>query len=462
MTTVILCGGSGTRLWPMSRSLMPKQFIAFFSEPHQSLFQKTLDRNLPHTDSLLVVTNADHYFLALDQARDIGVHKARFLLEGSARNTAPAIALACLSLDPSEIVLVVPSDHLIKDQVAYDRAIKRACELAKEGFLVTFGIKPDRPETGFGYIQSQGEQVLSFKEKPDLATAESYLHSGDYHWNSGMFCFQASTLLEELERYAPTIKHACDSAHQSALQESPQLLRLSTSAMEQIPEESLDYALLEHSDKVRMVACDIGWSDLGSFESLHEELPQDAQGNSLSGAILLDCKENLILTAAKRQVAAIDLSNLMIIDTPDALLIAPQGSGQRVKEVVAQLKERGSDLHHTHLTVHRPWGSYTTLEEGKGYKIKRIVVAPQGRLSLQKHLHRSEHWIVISGVANVTIGDQTSKLYPNESTYIKMGETHRLANEETIPLVLIEVQTGNYTGEDDIIRLEDDYSRQAK
>ncbi|BBG65024.1 mannose-1-phosphate guanylyltransferase [Hydrogenimonas sp.] len=466
MTNIILCGGSGTRLWPISRTLMPKQFVKLFDD--SSLFQLTLRRNRKLCEEQLIVSNSEQYFPALDQLEELGVADNRFLLEPIGRNTAPAIALACFALGGEDLVLVTPSDHLIKDEKAYTAAVKRAEQLAKEGFLVTFGIEPSYPETGFGYIEADREDVKSFKEKPDIETAERYLKRNGsqngkdesrFYWNSGMFCFKVETFLEELKANAPEIYEASKMAYENSKSTEKGLIRIKHEDMAAIPEESIDYAVMEKSGKVKVVPCDIGWSDLGSFDALYDELPKDENGNTHNPAhVPLNSKNNLVL-GSERTIATIDVEDLIIVDTADALLISRKGSSQKVKQVVNTLKQSGSDLPTVHLTAHRPWGTYTVLENTPGYKIKRIVVKPGKRLSLQKHFHRSEHWIVVSGTATVTVGDETKLIRPNESTYIKMGEVHRLANEGKIPVVLIEAQVGEYTGEDDIVRLDDDFSR---
>ncbi len=473
MINLILCGGSGTRLWPISRTLMPKQFIKLFDD--RSLFQMTLNRNRPLCRKTFIVSNMEHYFLALDQIEELqgenGHFSADFLLEPVGRNTAPAIALACMALDRDDIVLVTPSDHLIEEDEAYRQALEHAKTLAEQDYLVTFGIQPLYPETGFGYIESNDRQsdtiigldVLKFHEKPDLKTAESYLQknardSHRYFWNSGMFCFKVGTYLDELRQYAPDIHRACESAFKTVKTKN-RLIRIDVDSMQEIPDRSIDYAVMEKSDRVKVVPCMFDWSDLGSFEALHEVLPKDEAGNTQNARhIGIDSSNNLLLS--NRTIATIDVQDLMIVDTDDAVLVAKKGSGQKVKEIVAKLKALKSDLHEAHRTVHRPWGSFTILEDTPGYKIKRIVVKPGKRLSLQRHLHRNEHWIVVSGTATVTVGDRIFYLRPNESTYIKMGEVHRLANDGKIPVVLIEAQVGEYTKEDDIVRLDDDFSRE--
>lgn len=469
MTNIILCGGSGTRLWPISRTLMPKQFVKLFDVPTQpisdslskkSLFQLTVIRNHTICNEQFIVSNAEQYFLALDQLSEMNVQSSRYLLEPIGRNTAPAIALACMALDPEEIVLVTPSDHLIKNQQSYIQAVERAKELASQDYLVTFGITPTFAETGFGYIEADkgnGDEVVSFKEKPDFNTATQYLNAGNYYWNSGMFCFKAKIFLEELRELSPQVFETCIVAFKNATTNG--MIRIAHEDMLSIPEDSIDYAVMEKSNRVKVVASDIGWSDVGSFDALYEELPKDASGNTVCDKhISIDSKNNLVLSDT-RKIATIDVEDLIIVDTGDALLVSKKGSSQKVKSIVTELKKRHSQMHNIHLTAHRPWGTYTILEDTPGYKIKRIVVQPGKRLSLQKHFHRNEHWIVVSGTATVTVGKNTYAVRPNESTYIKMGETHRLSNEGKIPVVLIEAQVGEYTGEDDIVRIEDDFKR---
>ncbi len=465
MINIILCGGSGTRLWPLSRKLLPKQFVRLFGD--KSLYQMTLERNANVCDSFMIVTGKDHYFLALDQANELSqifdINSFRFLLEPVGRNTAPAIALAAFGVDREEIIFVTPSDHLIKNLEGYKKSVMRACELAQEGFLVTFGIKPTYAETGYGYIEADGEDVISFKEKPDLETAKSYLSKNSsasmrYYWNSGMFCFKAGVYLGELEKHSPDIFKYAKSAYESR-EENGNIVKIDYDMMMQIPEDSIDYAVMEKSDKVKVVPSDFEWNDLGSFESLYNEIEKDSDGNTKAdNAVLIDSKDNLVITS-DRDVAIVDVSDLMVVDTEDALLIAKKGSGQKVKDVVSKIKRSNPELLETHKKVDRPWGSFEVLLNGNGYKIKRIIVKPNSKLSLQKHLHRNEHWIVVSGTATVTVGDKKYYVRPNESTYIKMGEVHRLENEGKIDLVMIEVQVGEYTGEDDIVRIEDVYNR---
>ena len=429
MTNIILCGGSGTRLWPISRTLMPKQFVKLFDD--KSLFQLTVDRNSKVCKSQFIVSNTEQYFLALDQLEELNKTNNRYLLEPVGRNTAPAIALACMALNPDEIVLVTPSDHLIKNEKEYKKVLQIAKELAEKDNLVTFGIKPIFAETGFGYIEASGENVEAFHEKPDLDTAKQYLKAGNYYWNSGMFCFKAGIFLEELKQHSPDIyeasKTAYENARHSELDSESNMIRIAHNDMLNIPEDSIDYAVMEKSDKVKVVFSDIDWSDVGSFDALYDELPKDKNGNTLNeNYIGIDSKNNLIY-GNDRKIATVDMQDCIIVDTGDALLVSKKGSSQKVKQVVAEIKKT-TQLHNIHLTGYRPWGSYTVLEDSPGYKIKRIEVKPGKRLSLQKHFHRNEHWIVVSGTATVRVGNETKLVRPNESTYIKMGELHRLSN----------------------------------
>lgn len=440
MTNIILCGGMGTRLWPLSRELMPKQFVKLFSK--KSLFQLTVERNLSICDKQLIVSNTEQYFLALDQLDEIRAYNATYILEPIGRNTAPAIALACMALDPEEIVLVTPSDHLVKNIQAYNHVLAQAKQHALENYLVTFGITPTFAETGFGYIEAEGNIVKAFHEKPDVQLAEKYVNAGNYYWNSGMFCFKAGIFLEELQKYSPDI--FVKSVDAFTMAKKDDLIRIAHQEMSDIPEDSIDYAVMEKSAKVRVVPADIGWSDVGSFDALAEELPNDASNN---------------LVISDKHVELLGVSDSIIVDTSDALLIVKKGESQKVKEIVQRLKKESRELTKLHQLVHRPWGTYEVLYAHQNYKIKRIVVSPGKRLSLQKHLHRNEHWIVVRGEATVQVGDEISIVKENESTYIKQNEIHRLSNNTNDDIVLIEAQVGTYTGEDDIIRLEDDYRR---
>ena len=456
MTNIILCGGNGTRLWPISRTLMPKQFVKLFS--NKSLFQLTVERNSKICDTQFIVSNAEQYFLSVDQLEELNKTNNKYLLEPIGRNTAPAIALACMELSYDEIVLVTPSDHLIKNEKEYQIVLQKAKELVVENNLVTFGITPTFPETGFGYIESINTyDVKAFHEKPDLKTATSYFEAGNYYWNSGIFMFKAGVFLDELKKYSLSIYESCLTAFNNAIKED--IIRVRHEDMLSIPEDSIDYAVMEKSNIVKVVASDIGWSDLGSFDALSQEFEKDENGNSIDKNIIaINSKNNFVYTS-DRMVTLADIDDLIVVDTPDALLISKKGSSQKIKEIVKELKGRETELHNIHQTAHRPWGTYTILEDTIGYKIKRIEVKPGRRLSLQKHFHRNEHWIVVSGTATVTVGENKYYVRPNESTYIKMGEIHRLENEGKIPVVLIEAQVGEYTAEDDIVRIHDDFKR---
>lgn len=433
---------------------MPKQFVKMFDD--KSLFQLTVERNSKVCDSQFIVSNTEQYFLALDQLEELNKTNNKYLLEPIGRNTAPAIALACLALAEEEIVLVTPSDHLIKNEAEYKKVLEKAKELASENKLVTFGITPSFAETGFGYIEANGLNVKAFHEKPDFETATSYLEAGNYYWNSGMFCFKAGLFLEELEKYSPNVYKASLKAFKNVNQD--EIIRIKHDDMLEIPEDSIDYAVMEKSDIVKVVPSNIDWSDVGSFDSLFEELPKDGNNNTINKKhISIDSKNNLIY-GNERYIATVDIEDCIIVDTGDAILISKKGSSQKVKQVVKEIRKT-TTLHEIHLQGFRPWGTYTILEDSNGYKIKRIEVKPYKRLSLQRHKYRNEHWIVVSGSATVTINDKTFILNQNESTYIKAGDIHRLLNDTNEALVIIEVQVGKYTGEDDIERLEDDFRR---
>ena len=460
---VILAGGSGTRLWPLSRRQLPKQFLRI--EGERSLLEATLDRLQPVVDAgnALIVTGAEHARGEAYQA----LHDFQKLLEPVGRNTAPAIALAAawLSRNGEDPVLVVlPADHVIRDLPAFHEALHRAIAAAEDGALVTFGIRPTRPETGYGYIRAvtDGSTVVPverFTEKPDQETAEGFLADGNYWWNSGMFVWKASSILAEVERHLPEV-HAVLQRIRVEWDGSDGDPQVAVEAhFAAMPSISIDYGVLERSDRVRLVPCDIGWSDVGSWDAVHDLAVQDERGNALHGnALAIDC-ENTMLHGDRRLVAAVGVRDLCVVETADAILIAPRGQTQRVREVVDELSRRNAAECRLHLTVQRPWGSYTVLEESPGYKMKRISVAPGASLSLQRHQHRSEHWIVVSGTATVTRGEDVCTVAPNESTYIPIGVRHRLENRGKIPLQIIEVQVGEYLEEDDIERFEDVYDR---
>lgn len=464
----ILCGGAGSRLWPVSRELHPKPFIRMADG--QSLLQKAFLRGaaLPGVSELITVTNRELIFKTKDEFQEVnGAHlTTSFILEPIGRNTAAAIAAATLHVNnvhgKDAILLVLAADHLIVDQEAFVGAVSKATELAGTGKLVTFGIKPTGPETGYGYIETTGNTVLRFVEKPTLEKAQEYLASGRYLWNSGMFCFSAGAMLEQMKIYCSDILSAtekCVAQSRSVEGKSYFQLDLDQESFSCVPSNSIDYAVMEHSLEVAVVPCDIGWSDIGSWAALGDLSAPDSDGNRIEGEALLHDVKNCYIQSNGRLVGAVGVENLVIVDTPDALLVADKSQSQNVGRLYAELKSQGHELYRLHRTVHRPWGTYTVLEEGSRFKIKRIVVKPGASLSLQMHHHRSEHWIVVSGMAKVVNGEKEFFVSINESTYIPAGHKHRLDNPGVVDLVMIEVQSGEYLGEDDIVRFQDVYGR---
>lgn len=464
---VIIAGGTGSRLWPLSRRLNPKQFLAL-TDGHLTMLQKTVRRlqGLKVTDPL-VICNDEHRFLAAEQLRVAGHDQARIILEPVGRNTAPAIALAALqALKQGEDVclLVLAADHLIADEQAFRDSVDKALPMAEAGRLVTFGIVPTKAETGYGYIQKGeslgpgGFQVQRFVEKPDSVTAHSYLESGEYFWNSGMFLFKASRYLDELERYRPDILEAC----RRALSESTDdmhFTRISREAFAACPDESVDYALMEKTSSAAVVPLDAGWSDIGSWSALWEVSDQDLAGNAVSGDVINEGSTGCLIRAEHRLVATVGVENLVVVETKDALLVAHKDKVQDVKKVVNQIKADGRHEHLNHREVYRPWGMYDSIDSGLRYQVKRITVKPGAKLSVQMHHHRAEHWVVVSGTAKVTNGEKSYLVTENQSTYIPIGQVHTLENPGVIDLELIEVQSGSYLGEDDIVRFEDKYGR---
>ena len=483
---VILSGGSGARLWPVSREALPKPFMRLGGGA--SLLQRTFSRALPLADAqrAVVVTNQAYYFPTRDEyavlpaARGVALTQ---LLEPTGRNTAPAIAMAALwaeQVAPGSVLLVLPADHLIPDEAAFQSAARQAHALALEGHIVLFGITPSAPETGFGYIETgepvaggAARRVRRFVEKPDAQRAAQFLLSGNFVWNSGMFCFGASTLLQAMAEHAPQVLSAARAAWAASVAsgdaggspeagDSDAKITLDADAFAQCPDISIDYAVMEKAGNVVVLETRFGWSDIGSWKAVAEQLPADADGNTAIGEAMMVSTRNTHVQSADRLVAAVGVENLLIIDTPDALLVAHKDASQQVKEVVTRLKAAGHEAARLHRTVARPWGSYTVLQEGPRFKIKRIEVKPRQSLSQQMHHHRSEHWIVVSGTAKVTCDERTFLVTANESTYIPIGGHHRLENPGMVDLVMIEVQCGDYLGEDDIVRFSDNYGRAAK
>ena len=464
---IILSGGAGTRLWPVSRESHPKPFMRIGQEGKSLLFQ-TYQRAMETTGQTpLIVTNRDYYFLSRDELAGQTI-KPKYLLEPAGRNTAPAVILAALWAleqggdgDPS--MLVMPADHLITKHDAFAEAINHAATLAEQGGLILFGISPSGPETGFGYIEMaeeigpQANAVRRFVEKPDLTTAINYIAQGNYVWNSGMFCFKASSIIDAFAQHAPQLLEAARTIWKASEENGDKIdLPADFAELENI---SIDYAVMEKAANIAVVSGDFGWSDIGSWSAVAQAIPADAMGNTAIGQSIIIDSRNTHIESQDRLVAAIGLDNLLIIDTPDALLVADKNKSQDVRQIVSHLKAADNDAYKLHRTVARPWGTYTVLEEGPGFKLKRIIVKSGASLSLQMHRHRSEHWVVVSGMAMVINGEREILVQRNESTYIPSGVAHRLTNPGEVDCVMIEVQTGDYLGEDDIVRLEDRYGR---
>lgn len=471
---VILCGGSGTRLWPLSRSGFPKQFLCLTGA--ESLFQQAAKRLMSLSDENvqvadpLVVTGEDHRFLAIEQLREIGIAPGAALLEPVARNTAPALTLAALAaVDKGEdpVLVVTPADQTIAHAVAFNRAIHDAIRQAAEGSVVILGVTPDRPEIGYGYIQAVVVPrptlvVERFVEKPDAPTAQQYLEEGGYYWNAGIFVLKASVWLKAIESFRPDIAAATRAAWAQRSSDAA-FVRPGKAAFAAIPSESIDYAVMERCPgsgfPIRMAPLDAGWSDLGAWDAVWSVLLKDEEGNAHVGDVLMTDSRNTLVHAASRLVALVGVQNLVVVETPDAVLVADRLRSQDVKHIVNALQQQKREEHTLHRKVHRPWGWYDSIDEGGRFKVKRIQVNPGASLSLQKHHHRAEHWVVVSGTAEITNGDKVLLLTENQSTYIPLGVVHRLANPGAIPLEIIEVQSGSYLGEDDIVRLEDTYGR---
>jgi mannose-1-phosphate guanylyltransferase/mannose-6-phosphate isomerase len=490
---VILCGGSGTRLWPLSRSGFPKQFLVLSGDDsHQSLFQQAITRiNTIASPQIqlgptFIVTNEDHRFLALDQLRELKEIQATLLLEPTGRNTAPALTLAAFQAKSASgfgnqdkelsdpILVVTPADQTVQNTDAFTKALRQAVDIAQAGAIAILGITPTAPETGYGYIQTQDQdadqagayRVARFVEKPDASTAQAYLNEGGYFWNSGMFVLRASTWLAALQEFRPDIFGATKTAWQASTSEqsgSTTFIRPDKVLFNTIPSESIDYAVIERCPgsqfPIKMVELDAGWNDLGAWDAVWQVGQHDAQGNVTTGDTLLSNTSNSLVHASSRLVSAVGVENLIIIETADAVLVADRKNSQDVKHIVNQLESQQREEKNLHRKVARPWGWYDSVDEGERFKVKRIQVKPGASLSLQMHHHRAEHWIVVKGVAEITNGDQLITLTENQSTYIPQGQTHRLANPGKTPLEIIEVQSGSYLGEDDIVRFEDTYGR---
>ena len=469
MIPVILSGGSGTRLWPLSRKAHPKPFIKM--PDGESLMQKTFTRasQLDGVEQMVVVTNRDYYFHSRDAYTSAGITQGvDYLLEPTGRDTAPAIAVAAQHVQrkygSEALMLVLAADHIIENFDAFHQAVKKAVVPANENWLVTFGIQPNSPDTGFGYIHFGDEtlpgvnRVDKFVEKPNSELAQSYLDSGEYLWNSGMFCFQAGALLNALADHAPQISQnlmpclPADNVNSS-------MIEIDADAFNLLDKISIDYAVMEKAINVAVISCDIGWNDVGNWDAFADFMPTDVDNNHVFGDVFIKDSTDNVIYSENRLIATLGLENLVIVDTPDATLVATKGRAQDVKQIVKELENCNHEAHSLHTTVFRPWGTYCLLEEGQRFKIKRIEVKPQGSLSLQMHYHRNEHWVVVSGTARIINDDKEIILTANESTYIASGSKHRLENPGMVPLVLIEIQTGEYLGEDDIVRFEDVYGR---
>lgn len=483
ITPVILCGGSGSRLWPLSRSGFPKQFLCLTGV--ESLFQQAVKRfggigsEKFEIAPPLIVTGEDQRFLAAEQLREIGITMGSALLEPVGRNTAPALTLAALAASENgedSVLVVTPADQTIFDTTAFTAAIKIAAEKAADGSIVILGVIPDRPETGYGYIQVGAREssksvpvagarvVERFVEKPSSVVAQQYVEEGSYFWNAGMFVLKASVWLRALEQFRPDILNATYEAWCQRKTDGP-FVRPGKAEFAMIPSDSIDYAVMERCPgsafPIHMVPLDAGWNDLGAWDAVWNVLPKDEHGNAHVGDVLATDSRNTLVQATSRLVSLVGVENLIVVETPDAVLVADKSRSQEVKQIVNQLSDQQREEHSLHRKVHRPWGWYDSIDECERFKVKRIMVKPKASLSLQMHHHRAEHWIVVKGTAEITVGDRTFLLGENQSTFIPLGETHRLANPGTIPLEIIEVQSGSYLGEDDIVRFQDTYGRVA-
>lgn len=465
ITPVILCGGSGTRLWPLSRECYPKQFVVF--DGQSTLFAQILQRiqDIQECTTPIVICNEEHRFYAKCALRT-SKQDAHIILEPAPRNTAPAITLAALTITEAKqdsLMLILPSDHVLDDNIAFYQGMLDAIPLAEDGYIVTFGIKPTGPETGFGYIEQggpvgRGYAVIRFVEKPHLSVAETMIMQGNFVWNSGIFLLRASVFLEELKQHAPTMEAACRRAWHERTQDAD-FSRPDKEAFLSVPADSIDYAIMEKTKRAVVMPLALGWNDLGSWEALYHTGVKDELGNVVSGDVLLENVEGCYLNARHRLLAVLDVHNLIVIETQDAVLVVPRSKAQDVKQIVTMLQKNQREEYRQHALVQRPWGSYESLAKGDRFQVKRIIVNPGAELSLQMHHHRAEHWVVVSGTAEVTNGEETRLFTENQSTYIPIGTRHRLKNPGIIPLILIEIQSGAYLGEDDIVRFADIYGR---
>lgn len=468
LVPIILSGGAGTRLWPLSRELYPKQLLPLVGD--RTMLQETVLRlNGLDVAPPTVVANEAHRFLVAEQLRELGCTPRAIVLEPRGRNTAPAVALAAhaaLAADEGDaLLLVLPADHLIRDVGAFHAAVAVATEAARAGALATFGVVPQSPETGYGYIRRgrrEGEafRIAQFVEKPDLARAQSYVASGEYYWNSGMFLFRARRYLEELEKFAPDIASVVRTAYARAARDLD-FTRVDAATFASCRSESIDYAVMEKTEDAVVVPLDAGWSDVGSWSSLHEACDHDEHGNTLRGDVMVENTHNSYIYSESRLVATVGLRDYVVVETKDAVLVAPKDRAQEVKRLVERLKSDRRYEHALHREVFRPWGSYDSIDEGQRFQVKRLVIKPGGILSLQMHHHRAEHWVVVSGTARVTRGEESFLLEENQSTYIPIGVRHRIENPGRIPLLIIEVRSGSYLNEDDIVRFDDRYGRQG-
>ena len=465
---VILSGGSGSRLWPLSREHYPKPLLSLVSE--KTLLQETANRldGIEGLGDAVYVCNEEHRFLVAEQVAELGKKPATIILEPEGRNTAPALTLAALYLvkqDPDAMMVVMPADHVMTEPQQFVAAVKQGGVNAEQGALVTFGIVPESPETGYGYIKREAEisgtsayAVASFVEKPDLKTAEQYIDDGNYYWNSGIFLMRADRWLDEIGQYRPAILSACRKSVMQGKQDTD-FFRVSEADFLTSPSDSIDYAVMENTDRAVVVPISAGWSDIGAWSALWSLCPQDNDGNVIQGDVLAEDTRNSFLVAEHRCLATVGIDNVIVVETADAVLVASKDKAQNVKAIVTRLKEANREEHRVHRQVYRPWGSYEGIDAGPRFQVKRLSVKPGAQLSLQMHHHRAEHWVVVKGTAQVTCGDQVFMLHENESTYIPMGEKHRLENPGNIPLEVIEIQSGGYLGEDDIVRFEDVYNR---